>query len=107
MRLTVKEKAVALNRLAKLEISLVVDDVWMADLRDTDITNGGTFVSCQGYGETPEEAIESLWSNLTETIRETQYICVGSSLSLEEGRKYFRWTDFMWSQIPERLVQNV
>lgn len=87
------QKALAMEALSDLTIGLTYTDPvkWIASI-GAEIGGDGMLRGCAGYGATTDEAIEDLWSNLT-NIPSDRHIF----LSMKDRR--VRWNGYMWQDV--------
>lgn len=66
-----------------------------------EIKGKGILRSVSGNGETPEEAINDHWRQVTELpVGEYIVVCAGTP-----NRKAVKWNGFMWKPIAEKLIR--
>jgi len=96
--MNMQDKAQALNALAEISIRVRPDRSWYV-FQLTEIKNGSILEGRYGNGNTPDEAIEAHWENLT-NLAPREYIVINAS---KETRRAVRWNGFMWETVTERL----
>ncbi len=64
------------------------------------VKGGGVVKSVSGNGNTPEEAIEDHWKQLTE-LKSDEYIVVNAG---SDNRQAVKWNGFMWKRVKEYNV---
>jgi hypothetical protein len=91
------EKAIALEALAEISISIDCNGQWFVT-QGVEIKDGYILRSACGRGITPEVAIENHWDELTELPKD-QYIVKNGG---NEKRIAVRWNGFMWQPVKEK-----
>lgn len=93
--MTYVQKMAALTALGRANIQLTVDrKSWACIVPNAELKRGRLSAGLSGWGETPQEAVESCWE---EAISGCPLV-VGVNSS---SRETFRWNGFMWERVRE------
>lgn len=94
--MTWEQKFAALQSIADTSLRMRKPGDWYVSATGRGIAGDGFVLGAYGNGKTPEEAIEDDFRQLAEFLPSDRYVVV------ERGgeRRQFRWTGFMWADVP-------
>lgn len=103
MELTWEQKLQAIASLHGIldKPSLMMNEPgnWYIYLPALDIKKGCMLTSPCNRGNTPEDAVNSAWDNLTK-LKDDEYLVVNA---FRDSRKAVKWNGFMWQEISEEI----
>jgi len=97
MKLSFQQIMLILKELdSDISLNMRDDGNWYVNSR-LEIKDHSVLVSISSNGETPQQAIQDFWSNIT-NIPKDQYIVVSA---YGNGRKAVRWSGHIWQKVIE------
>lgn len=104
IRLTWEQKLVALNVLAKCTLEMRKPGDWWV-YQQVEKKVGTVLEAIFGEGIGPEEAVEWHWKQMTQDVKEGEYL-VTYGMDREK-RKAHKWNGFMWEPVDEKRMQEL
>ena len=94
--LTTHQKAVALEALSEISLCLDSESQWYVS-QDVENAHGGVLTSVTGRGDSPEDAIEDHWKQVTRPDKGRIVLDAYKST-----RRYAEWNGYMWRVEPAK-----
>lgn len=93
--MTWEEKLEALKGLSPTVLVMRKPGDWYVSATGRNIGGDGFLTSAYGNGQTPQQAVENDWKEMTEKVPLEKYIVVTRS----GERHHFRWRGYMWEEL--------